>query len=120
MVDQLTNVLDAAGNVVVLDRLALNSNTLIEPHEVGGGEETAPEAAGATNRIQHRADRPLSVGPGHVQEIQPVMWIVHLRQETANIGETEFDPPVLSPVEPRQSLAIRVFQKTPDLVFGPG
>jgi len=47
------------------------------------------------------------------------MWIVHLRQETANIGETEFDPPVLSPVEPRQSLAIRVFQKTPDLVFGP-
>ena len=104
--DELPNVGQARCNFVFGNHLAVDADSFAESDEVRGDKKAGPIFFGATDRIDHRADRPLAVGAGHVNNARAAKIDMHLGNQTPNIFQTKLDPEALKAVEPGERLFV--------------
>ena len=104
--DELPNIGQGRCNFVFGNHLAVDTDSFAKSDKVRGDKKTGPIFLGATDRIDHRADRPLAVGAGHVNNARAAKIDMRLSNQTPNIFQPEFDPEALKAVKPGERLSV--------------
>src|SRR6266478_1276320 len=104
--DELPNTRQASRDFIFRDYFAVDADSFAKGDEVRGDKKTGPIFLGATDRIDYRADRPLAVGAGHVNDARVGNADIQFTDQASDVFQPELDPKALKAVEPGERLSV--------------
>jgi hypothetical protein len=107
LIYECTYPLDTPDELCIVNRHAVDPDSLAKPNEVRRGEEPGFESGGPANGVNHRTDRSLAIGTCDMDKAQCILRFSQGRQEGSDVLKTEFDASILSPEQPIDRGAVR-------------
>ena len=104
--DQLANVRQSGRDFIFRNHFAVYADSFAKRDQMRGDEEAGPVFLGATDRIDHGADRALAVGAGDVNHPRVRKIDIQLANQPLDIFEAEFNAEALKAVEPGERLSV--------------
>src|SRR6476619_6451887 len=74
LLDQRPNLMDALDDCPVIDWNAVDLHPLIEPDQMRRGKQAGFDSRCPADRVNHCANRALTVGTCDMNELQGVLW----------------------------------------------
>ena len=77
LIDECTYPLDSPDEVCIVNRQAVDLDSLAKPNQVRRGEEPGFDSGGPAYGVNHRADRSFAIGTCNMDEAQCILWLSH-------------------------------------------